>query len=266
MNPLKTFGYDGYQLDLLSKILGAWGALMVVLFVLNCFWFFANFTGTLIQNLVAFGVGVVAFVLRRIANKDNRVQVAHGFTVLTAIILSSTAALVGEPYVLIVPAGLVVHVVTSSLIMPPRGTVWLGIGTAGLYLAAIAVRIFLLAPEEAWSVSRILASTAFPTACIITASVFIRSQIDALRQALSQVTALEGLLPICSYCNKIKDADENWHSVESYLRNTTDVQLSHGICPDCYEGVVAELDSPLYRRASDRWRVGDDASPPSSPR
>ncbi len=49
------------------------------------------------------------------------------------------------------------------------------------------------------------------------------------------VTQLEGLLPICSYCKKIRDEAEQWSGVEEYVSRRTDATFSHGICPDCYE-------------------------------
>ena len=44
---------------------------------------------------------------------------------------------------------------------------------------------------------------------------------------------LQGLLPICSYCKKIRD-EQNYGNVDSYLSAHTDVMFSHGIRPDCY--------------------------------
>ena len=44
---------------------------------------------------------------------------------------------------------------------------------------------------------------------------------------------LEGLLPICSYCKKIRDGENTWHSVEVYIREHSEAVFSHGICPDC---------------------------------
>jgi hypothetical protein len=46
---------------------------------------------------------------------------------------------------------------------------------------------------------------------------------------------LEGLLPICSYCKKIRDKDRAWHTLESYIEDRTEAEFSHGICPDCLE-------------------------------
>lgn len=51
----------------------------------------------------------------------------------------------------------------------------------------------------------------------------------------AEVTQLEGLLPICSYCKKIKDDENTWQQMESYISKRTEANFSHGICPDCYE-------------------------------
>ena len=44
---------------------------------------------------------------------------------------------------------------------------------------------------------------------------------------------LEGLLPICSHCKKIRDDQNGWHPIESYIRERSDAEFSHGICPEC---------------------------------
>lgn len=49
------------------------------------------------------------------------------------------------------------------------------------------------------------------------------------------VQRLEGLLPICSYCKKIRDEEQRWQQVEEYVSRKTEATFSHGICPDCYE-------------------------------
>jgi DNA-binding response OmpR family regulator len=49
------------------------------------------------------------------------------------------------------------------------------------------------------------------------------------------VRQLEGLLPICSYCKRIRDEQESWSQVEEYVSRRTEAQFTHGICPDCYE-------------------------------
>ena len=63
-------------------------------------------------------------------------------------------------------------------------------------------------------------------------------RVQELEDALSQVKQLQGLLPICSYCNKIRSEENYWQRVESYLSEHAQVVFSHGICPDCYKTVV----------------------------
>ena len=66
----------------------------------------------------------------------------------------------------------------------------------------------------------------------------LADRVKELEEALSQVKQLQGLLPICSYCKKIRDEQNYWQRVESYLSEHSEVVFSHGICPDCYTTVV----------------------------
>jgi len=61
-----------------------------------------------------------------------------------------------------------------------------------------------------------------------------------LRQALEQVKTLSGIVPICSYCKKIRDDRGYWEQVEAYVSKHTEAQFSHGICPQCLEHVCPE--------------------------
>lgn len=60
---------------------------------------------------------------------------------------------------------------------------------------------------------------------------------------MSEVKKLEGLLPICAYCKKIRAENEEWSTVEEYIAGRTEASFSHGVCPDCYEMVVKGLPS-----------------------
>jgi phosphoserine phosphatase RsbU/P len=62
-------------------------------------------------------------------------------------------------------------------------------------------------------------------------------RVHELERALHQVKQLQGLLPICSYCKRIRDDRNYWQRVESYISEHSEVQFSHGICPDCFEKV-----------------------------
>ncbi|CAN5829147.1 hypothetical protein BH24ACI4_BH24ACI4_22680 [soil metagenome] len=57
---------------------------------------------------------------------------------------------------------------------------------------------------------------------------------------LANIKRLSGLLPICSYCKRIRSDQNYWEEVESYISVHTDAQFSHGICPPCYEKAVEE--------------------------
>jgi sigma-B regulation protein RsbU (phosphoserine phosphatase) len=60
----------------------------------------------------------------------------------------------------------------------------------------------------------------------------VAERILGLRQHVQQ---LEGLLPICAYCKRIRDGAERWQPIEQYVEKRSDALFSHGICPDCYE-------------------------------
>lgn len=54
-----------------------------------------------------------------------------------------------------------------------------------------------------------------------------------LRRALQEVKRLEGILPTCAYCKRIRDDGGQWHQFELYIRDRSQAEFSHGICPDC---------------------------------
>jgi CheY-like chemotaxis protein len=66
----------------------------------------------------------------------------------------------------------------------------------------------------------------------------LAARVCELEAALSQVKHLQGLLPICSYCKKIRDEQNYWHRVENYISEHAEVSFSHGICPACYDDVI----------------------------
>jgi DNA-binding response OmpR family regulator len=71
----------------------------------------------------------------------------------------------------------------------------------------------------------------------------LAQRVAELEEALSRVKTLQGLLPICSYCKKIRDDRNYWQQVEGYISDHSDAQFSHGICPECYARYVQpELD------------------------
>jgi sigma-B regulation protein RsbU (phosphoserine phosphatase) len=61
---------------------------------------------------------------------------------------------------------------------------------------------------------------------------------------VASVRRLTGLLPICSYCKRIRSDQDYWEQVESYITEHTDAQFSHGICPACFDKVVDDFETP----------------------
>ena len=55
----------------------------------------------------------------------------------------------------------------------------------------------------------------------------------SLQDALLQVKTMQGMLPICAHCKKIRDDQDNWQPMESYISQRSGAKFSHGICPDC---------------------------------
>lgn len=62
-----------------------------------------------------------------------------------------------------------------------------------------------------------------------------------LRTALAQVKTLSGLLPICASCKKIRDGQDHWSPLETYISSHSEAQFSHGYCPECYEKALLEV-------------------------
>ena len=59
-----------------------------------------------------------------------------------------------------------------------------------------------------------------------------------LQETVAEVRTLQRILPICSYCKRIRDDRSYWQSVEDYVSRHTDTRFSHSICPECYETEV----------------------------
>jgi PAS domain S-box-containing protein len=72
--------------------------------------------------------------------------------------------------------------------------------------------------------------------------------VGELQSALAEVTTLRKILPICSYCRKIRDDENYWHNVEDYIKRNTTSEFSHGICPNCLATRVEQDFEQLDRR------------------
>jgi tetratricopeptide (TPR) repeat protein len=78
-----------------------------------------------------------------------------------------------------------------------------------------------------------------------------------LRLALQQVKTLQGLLPICANCKKIRDDTGYWHQVESYVTEHSNAEFTHGICPACAQSLYPDFVQTVEQSTA---KSGDEAS------
>ena len=70
---------------------------------------------------------------------------------------------------------------------------------------------------------------------------------NKLKDALTKVKTLSGLLPICARCKKIRDDEGYWNQIESYIEKHTEAQFSHGICEECFDELYGK--EAWYKKA-----------------
>ena len=81
---------------------------------------------------------------------------------------------------------------------------------------------------------------------------------ERIVRCASRVRQLEGLLPICSHCRKIRNDQDYWQQIEGYFQEHTGAKFSHSVCPDCYERIVvpemksAGITPTPYRRPGNK--------------
>lgn len=101
----------------------------------------------------------------------------------------------------------------------------------GLARALAARRVALLLLQDQHD--GLAETVAFRTRELRSLNRVLTAQNDELQKALHEVNVLKGIIPICSYCEKIRNDHGFWNMVESYLSKQADARFSHGICPEC---------------------------------
>lgn len=82
----------------------------------------------------------------------------------------------------------------------------------------------------------------------------LAQKVKELEKAMKEIKILQGIIPICVHCKKIRDDKGYWESVEKYIEERANVGFSHGICPDCLRKHFPEI-------ASDILDENDDVKP-----
>jgi PAS domain S-box-containing protein len=102
---------------------------------------------------------------------------------------------------------------------------------------------------DAWVNANVIRFGGRNVACFLVREITERKRAEAereriigeLQEALSRIKTLRGLIPICANCKKIRDDKGYWQQVETYVREHSEAEFSHGLCPECIEILFPEL-------------------------
>ena len=110
------------------------------------------------------------------------------------------------------------------------------------YALAVLAAFGAVVAIVGWRVAALAQSKAALEAVVAQRTAELRARNDELSEALGRVKQLSGLLPICANCRKVRDDKGYWNQLELYLRDHSDVDFSHGICPACAKELYPEYD------------------------
>lgn len=149
--------------------------------------------------------------------------VAAGVPYIAVILLT----LWSQQRMMIYLAGILCSLLTvlGFFYSPPGGEMWKVIVNRSLALYAIWVTAILV---DLWKKEE-----------------EIREKALAERErAINELKVLRGYLPICASCKKIRDDEGSWQQIESYIRDNSEAEFSHGICPECSKKLYPEFEYP----------------------
>lgn len=123
----------------------------------------------------------------------------------------------------------------------------------------IVAKIDLAEIQAPFIKAGIMATVLAAALTVLGAYIFIRitnpiitelsNTVTSLQATLRELKTLRGILPICSYCKKIRDDDGYWNQVEEYVSKHSDADFSHGICPSCVDDHFPELADKIHRQS-----------------
>lgn len=114
-------------------------------------------------------------------------------------------------------------VVAAFLVKPPAGELWKVLSNRALALLAIWVTTVIALERKRIEDKR-------------------EKAVREREKALEEVKILRGFLPICASCKKIRDHQGYWTQMEAYIRDHSEAEFSHGICPECVTKLYPEFD------------------------
>lgn len=81
-------------------------------------------------------------------------------------------------------------------------------------------------------------------------------QVKELQEASQHIKVLQGILPICCFCHKIRSDEQSWQLIDHYIAEHSNAQFSHGVCPDCLEKHYGEFSKTASNRG-ERLECGE---------
>ena len=76
---------------------------------------------------------------------------------------------------------------------------------------------------------------------VVTLQKNLAHRIQELEEAQKQIRTLQGIIPICMHCHKVRNEEDIWQRLETYISDNTDAMLSHGLCPECRDKHYADV-------------------------
>jgi hypothetical protein len=152
--------------------------------------------------------------------------VAVGVLYIIPVLLSLWCSQRQSSYVLALVSSLLIAV--AYIYSPPGGPTWISLSNRALSVLAVCSTAVLVMQRKGLEE--------------------MTEKAIALREkALEEVKILSGFLPICASCKKIRNDQGYWTQIEVYIRDHSEAQFSHGICPECAKKLYPEL----YREADE---------------
>ena len=121
-------------------------------------------------------------------------------------------------------------------IIPVAVSAWFCRPFYAYFLAIVQSLIRLSFPfsrQPPWSITDSIINTAIRIVVLVLLAYLISRVARQARELARRVNLLEGILPICSLCKKIRDEHDNWQPVEVFVSNRSEALFSHSLCPDC---------------------------------
>ena len=137
----------------------------------------------------------------------------------------------GVPYILVVLISFWAHIKKLPIYMALGGSV---LTIVGFYSSPTGV--------ELWKVLTNRSLALFAIWVVTILSVQRRTMHEEKEKALLEVKRLSGFLPICASCKNIRDDQGYWNQIESYIKDHSEAEFSHGICPDCAKKLYPDID------------------------